>query len=421
MYRLLLVDDEEVILRGLVELIEEHDLPELEVVYAFSAREALGLMHDLRVDIVMTDIEMPQMTGLQMHKEIIRQWPHCKVIFLTGYDEFSYAQEAIRHHSFDFLLKTESDDQIIQTIQRAVDQLDSQFELEHLIQSARAQMRTALPYLQKAFFSELLAGSPARMSGLQQRFAELQVPLVESLPLMVVLGKLELWQSKFHSHEQPLLQFAIQNIAEELLSPSSRVVLFASGKDELVWFIQPLEAEAVEDEQAERRLMSFVNGSLEAIQSTCQKLLKTEIALYTENQWGSWLEAPGMYIQAKQLASETARTNERSETEQHLIARIHTYIHDHLAQEVSLTSIAQEVSLNPSYLSRTYKQITGKSLSEEIASIRLRKSIALLKQPHYRMHEISAAVGFVSDNYFYRFFKKYMNVTPQEFRERESE
>jgi len=251
MYRLLFVDDEEIIAEGLVELVQNQSLEGLEVCCAYSASDALAIMRQLRVDIVITDIEMPLMNGLELQKEIRKMWPQCKVIILTGYDEFAYAHEAIRNQSFDYLLKTESDEVIIQTIKKALQQLSSQHELEQLIASA------------------------------------------------------------------------------------------------------------------------------------------------------------------KMSKAETPPDNEGD-----IIGTVRAYIHQHISEDLSLTRLADVVSLSPSYLSRIYKQTTGSGLSEDIASIRLNKSIEMLKQPRYRMHEISAALGFVSDNYFYRFFKKHMNVTPQEFRER---
>lgn len=248
MYRVLFVDDEEIIVQGLVELIEGQSLADVEVCSAYSANEALAIMRQSTVDIVVTDIEMPRMNGLELQKEIRKQWPRCKVIILTGYDEFAYAHEAIRNQGFDYLLKTESDETIIQTIQNALADLAARDQLEELIANAK---------------------------------------LPEVAP----------------------------------------------------------------------------------------------------------------------VSSESG-----------LIDTVREYIKLHLAEDLSLAKIAEVVSLSPSYLSRVYKQTTGNGLSEDIADIRLKKSIEMLKQPHYRMHEISSALGFVSDNYFYRFFKKHMKVTPQEFR-----
>jgi len=64
-----------------------------------------------------------------------------------------------------------------------------------------------------------------------------------------------------------------------------------------------------------------------------------------------------------------------------------------------------------------YKQKAGKGLSETIMELKLSKAKQLLAEPQYRIQDISKAVGFLSDHYFYRFFKKAMKLTPQEYRE----
>lgn len=97
MYRLLIVDDEPYIVDGLQALVEQWDLPEeLDVRCAYSADEALEAADLAKIDVCLTDIRMPGMDGIRLQGEMLRRWPQCKVIFLTGYDDFEYAQSAIR-------------------------------------------------------------------------------------------------------------------------------------------------------------------------------------------------------------------------------------------------------------------------------------------------------------------------------------
>jgi two-component system, response regulator YesN len=100
-----------------------------------------------------------------------------------------------------------------------------------------------------------------------------------------------------------------------------------------------------------------------------------------------------------------------------LICSIHEYIKQNLDKDVSLVKLAEVVYLNPSYLSRIYKQITGVNLSDYIYSIRLNKAKKMLKDSNLRVHDIASAVGFESAAYFIRSFKKSIGMTPQEYRE----
>ncbi|WP_340397323.1 AraC family transcriptional regulator [Paenibacillus sp. FSL E2-0202] len=103
--------------------------------------------------------------------------------------------------------------------------------------------------------------------------------------------------------------------------------------------------------------------------------------------------------------------------ESNILSMIHQYIKSHLADDLSLTRIAQEVSLNPSYLSRWYKRTTGKGISDYILEKKVDLSKELLLGTALKMHEISGQLGFSDQHYFFRFFKKTVGCTPQEYRE----
>lgn len=103
--------------------------------------------------------------------------------------------------------------------------------------------------------------------------------------------------------------------------------------------------------------------------------------------------------------------------ESNILSMIHQYIKSHLADDLSLTRIAQEVSLNPSYLSRWYKRTTGKGISDYILEKKVELSKELLLGTALKMHEISGQLGFSDQHYFFRFFKKTVGCTPQEYRE----
>ena len=106
MHRLLIVDDEEIITDSLFEVFNQVMSDELDIYRAYSAREALDWLSRTRIDIVLTDIRMPGMNGLELMDEIQIYWPRCRIIFLTGHSEFDYAYQAMKVPSVRYLLKT---------------------------------------------------------------------------------------------------------------------------------------------------------------------------------------------------------------------------------------------------------------------------------------------------------------------------
>ena len=100
-----------------------------------------------------------------------------------------------------------------------------------------------------------------------------------------------------------------------------------------------------------------------------------------------------------------------------IIIRIQKYIRYHINEELTLTGLAEQVYLNPSYLSRIYKQLTGLNLFDYVNQVRIDKAKELLKESNKKIQEIAAAVGLDSAPTFTRFFKRMTNMTPQEYRE----
>ena len=96
MYRILVIDDEPIIADGLYELFAQDETFALEVHKVYSAPDALKLLDRLRIDIVLSDIKMPGMNGLELLTQIHRRWPFCHVIFLSGYSDFEYVQKAMQ-------------------------------------------------------------------------------------------------------------------------------------------------------------------------------------------------------------------------------------------------------------------------------------------------------------------------------------
>jgi two-component system response regulator YesN len=108
---------------------------------------------------------------------------------------------------------------------------------------------------------------------------------------------------------------------------------------------------------------------------------------------------------------------EQEQSTHDVVKKVHEFIESHISSDISLIHLADHVNLNPSYLSRLYKQITGNGLSDYLTEYRDRKAKELLKKSNLKVHEIAAQLGYNSSHAFIRFFKKQNQVTPQEYRE----
>ena len=96
MYAIMIVEDEELIRQGLTSLVDYEQFGMTVINQAENGREAWEKFQDQPADILLTDINMPQMNGLDLARLVKEQSPSCHIIFLTGYDDFEFARKAIK-------------------------------------------------------------------------------------------------------------------------------------------------------------------------------------------------------------------------------------------------------------------------------------------------------------------------------------
>jgi len=121
--KMLIVDDEPIISQGLRMTIP-WDSHGIEVIgEASDGKQALEILEKQRVDIVLTDVRMPEMDGIQLAKTIHEQMPHIRVIIISGYDDFHYAREAIRFRVKDYLLKPVDIEELISKVRKLSEEI----------------------------------------------------------------------------------------------------------------------------------------------------------------------------------------------------------------------------------------------------------------------------------------------------------
>ena len=126
MYRVLIVEDEPLVRRGLVSLIDFAQFDMVLVGQADNGRKAWEFLAQQEVDILLTDINMPQMTGIDLAKLVREHFPHTHLVFLTGYDDFDYALSAVKLGADDYLLKPFSRQDVEEMLGKVKVKLDSE-------------------------------------------------------------------------------------------------------------------------------------------------------------------------------------------------------------------------------------------------------------------------------------------------------
>ena len=118
-FYLMIVDDETTIRKGLTQVVNWEAIDCIIQDTASDGLEAIEKLKENPVDIIITDIRMPESDGLDLAKYVMEHYPEIKVIILTGYADFEYAKTAIKYNVSDFLLKPISIEQVVASVQSA--------------------------------------------------------------------------------------------------------------------------------------------------------------------------------------------------------------------------------------------------------------------------------------------------------------
>ncbi|MDI6618113.1 MAG: response regulator [Clostridiales bacterium] len=312
MYRLLIVDDEPIIVDGLYDLFSNLRDIKLEIYRAYSSIEALDCMRKIKIDIVLCDISMPIMSGLELQREIKLQWPKCRIIFLTGFNEFDYIQEAIRNGSVDYVLKTEGDEAIIEAVKKAVKQIEEEVKADELIKKAKLNMFKALPVLQKKYLMDLLEGvstwNPERD---KIQFSELSIPLQAGEAIMLMISRIDNLDVNSNITEKMKAVYGIQSIADEYLSQMVNYISVIYDRTKLLWIIQPKTTDtgnSISDDAdtSQNRTRLFVQGTMESIQKKCKEVLGVSASFAASGDYFCWNDVAEKFYSLNQSLNKSA-------------------------------------------------------------------------------------------------------------------
>lgn len=279
MVQLLIVDDEIHVVDRFHDTVDWKAVGIEQVHKAYSGLEALSLLERFSIDIVLTDIQMPGMNGLQLIGEIRRRWHRTKCILLSGYSEFKYAKEAILHQTEDYLLKPVKEKELVSTIQRVKDKLQAEWEDVVSRQRLADTLKENLPLLRANLLNDLLQGRRMTESALRAKMEMLGFPgsAGESFELLMV--RTEDFAS-YDADSLSLMEYAIGNIVEELFGERYDSWHAKDAHDYLVFVMMAKPAETAEHDPA------WFERAASLLQSAVKTYLKGKISILVSGQGG---------------------------------------------------------------------------------------------------------------------------------------
>ena len=158
MYSVLMVDDEEDVIRAMMKKIDWESMGFRVMGYAHNGIEALDLVDSEVPDVVLTDIKMPYMDGMELARNLKLMYPNVRILFFSGFDEFEYAKEAIRLEVEEYILKPVDAEELRRIFTKIKRSLDQELDEKRNVQKLRDYYMESLPLLQENFYSTLVEG-----------------------------------------------------------------------------------------------------------------------------------------------------------------------------------------------------------------------------------------------------------------------
>ncbi len=293
MYRLLIVDDEEQIVDWLYELFKAETGMDLDVYKAYSGSEALEWLNRTAIDIVLADINMPGMNGIELMKRIKETWPSCRVIFLTGYDEFDYVYTAQKYDGVAYLLKSESDNEIVRTVEKAVNEIEAGFRNSEMIINAKEQIKKTIPFMQKDFMTDLVEGMLPSSGDIQENLDALDIPLTAVHPVLMLTGRIDPAVVKMSSYEHRDMLCTVNMVIEKYMRADMSYVYVIHERSYMVWFIQPSaslkkHARADVPRTIWNVALNCIKDAVRCVQMSCREAMGITVSFALENEPCEW-------------------------------------------------------------------------------------------------------------------------------------
>lgn len=364
MVKVFLVEDEAIIRRGIRDHIDWNANGFEFVGEAGDGEYAYPLIMKTKPDILVTDIKMPFMDGLQLSRLVKKALPATKIIILSGYNEFEYAKEAIKIGISDYLLKPVSSAGLIDALKKAADEIREEREKSRLLERYFVSYEKYTEFLDKTDYS-----------GVDRKLINdfLKLGSVEECSPFV---------------EEYFAAIGEHNYKSLLLRQYMTMDIFYCVQE----FLKKLKAEPPEVPESVVDIKR-VPKVIESVEMTKAYLIEEFTAA----------------LQARDRAS-----NDRYGS---VIRDAKEYIRANFSQsDLSLNRIAVHIGVSPSYFSSIFKQETGQSFVEYLTQVRMERACELLKCTSYRTSEIGEQVGYNDSHYFSSAFKKAMGQSPKEYK-----
>ncbi len=399
MYKVIIADDEPNIRNGLAQAIKWESLGMAVVGVARDGEDTIALIEEKTPDICLLDIRMPFHDGLEIAAKVKESKPDTIIIFISGHDEFEYAQSALKLKAYDYILKPVNLGLIEQVLKKAKKELEEKKEKEKKYAIANIMLQKNLPVIRHEFILEWLRGELSE-DEIQEGLSFYQIELGQMSGVLVVKTNLSIiYDQKNSEKEKQLLLFAVQHVVEDCIECCRPNLTVRDNNDYIVSVL------SVKNFTMWENLKNCIEGRV-------KKELSCDVIAYQtlidKNRCPSELSEVYLELLLKM----------RGESEYlPIVKKLKEYADSKYKDpQLRLQDYADQQQISLSHLSKLFKQETGISFVDYLTKVRLQHAIVLMQDPVMKIYEIADMAGYSSQHYFCVAFKKVFGMSPTEYR-----
>lgn len=515
MIKLIVVDDEQIIREGIASMKWE----KIGVTCVSSAGDGMNAMDKIKEhkpDIVISDIRMPGYDGMWLIEQIHNLMPKTRIVLLSGYNEFEYAQKAIKYRVSEYVLKPVRPDKLTAVVEKIKLEIERERENEMRLESYREYLLSSRCFLKSWFLNCIETGKTKKISDIfgidceNGGFCALTVKFedisgddddfnmfaIYSELEMVAKAKCEKEYASFFNGDTityvfPLPKEGINmifDIAGALKSyldynysgvytigigseakNASGIPLSVKGSENACEYrfyigdrqiifisdIEPLKSTGSRHtKEYEQYSIAIKNGSEEMLKEILDKLFKSMIAdvesvdivkrvclellVRTTTATYELGMNPDMLFKNTDIWSVINKCNtirglhelllnvnrvlisevmgRKEKINKSITQQAVKIIEEQYCLGISLEKVAEQVYLSPNYLSMVFSKDMGMTFKDYLISVRIKKSMELLKDRNLKIYQVAEMVGYADWRYFSEVFKKYTGLTPAAYR-----
>lgn len=472
MIRVLVVDDDKLVRKGLISAMPWHEFDMQVVGEANNGERALEFLQSNVVDLLLTDLAMPVMSGIELMRLVRQQLPHIHIVVLTLHQDFEYVQEALRLGAIDYIAKVQLEkerfEEVLERIHKRIMQAGLLAEGNKPVIQDEAGFSWDRAYVWIALNKALSFKGMMPWSE-QEGLGSHELQWIDVEP--------NLWLSNPVQPEDPIAQLRMEQLIGSLVSQPGWMLFGLDGlkghKQQEVhrWLREYREKEFFYDYDPDQPVIVYLtmnNSTVNQRNSSednsnvlkgqwsshewihndpvfsrliyeLKQLRLSQVKLIgllygLTDEWNrlfvplglvklelnptfdSWHEVEKWLVQVRELIRKALAKPAFSPEVIECVTKAIQMLHQELHQQVTAANISRRVNMSRSYFSQCFKEIAGKTFNDYLRQLRVEKAKEYLLYTNKTIAWIAEHTGYMDEKYFSRSFREQIGILPSEFR-----